>query len=555
MIMEQRFTSKRAPSGQPGFRREVGLLALTFVSLGSIIGSGWLLGALTAATSAGGASIVSWALAGAIIVLLALVHAELGAAYPLAGGTARWPRLTFGSLGGFTAGWVAWLQAVTTGPIEVEAALSYLDHKWHGLINNVGALTTKGLGVATALMLLFTVINILGVRWLAESNTITVLWKIAVPVLTVVVLIAASFHTSNFTAGGGFAPYGAHGVFAALPLGVVFALNGFEQATQMSGEARNPQRNVPRAVIGAMVVGTLLYLALEVAFIGALHPANLLHGWANPVGKGDFGPYATIATGLGLGWLAVILYLDAFISPAGTGLIYVGTSARLGYALGHAGYVPRGVSRISKRGVPYTSIILAFIVGMICFLPFPSWQSLVSLSSSTTVIMYAFAPITLLALRKVDPDHTRPYRVPAISVLAPLAFIAANEIIYWTSWTTVQKMMLAIAAGYVLFGISYALGRPIERPPLDSWSLAWIVPWFTGLTVISYLGQYGGTKLIPEWVDLGVVAVFSLLICALAVHLRLPDQRVIATIAADQLGTPDHPDPKTRVTPPELMGA
>jgi amino acid transporter len=158
--------------------------------------------------------------------------------------------------------------------------------------------------------------------------------------------------------------------------------------------------------------------------------------------------------------------------------------------------------------------------------------------------MYAFAPITLLALRKADPNRTRPYRVPAISVLAPLAFIAANEIIYWTSWITVQKLMLVIAAaGYVLFGISYALGRPIERPPLDSRSLIWILPWFTGLTVISYLGQYGGTKLIPEWIDLGVVAVFSLLICALAV--RLPPERVTATVAADQLGTPPvHLDPK-----------
>jgi len=530
---------------QPGFRRDVGLMALMFVSLGSIIGSGWLLGALTAATSAGGASIVSWALAGMIIVLLALVHSELGAAYPLAGGTARWPRLAFGSLGGFTAGWAAWLQAVTIGPIEVEAALSYLDHKWHGLIDNAGALTTMGLGVAAALMLLFTVINILGVRWLAESNRIAVLWKIAVPVLTVGILIAVSFRVSNFTAGGGFIPYGAHGVFAALPLGVVFAMQGFEQAAQISGEARDPQRNVPRAVIGSVAVGTVLYLALEVAFIGALSPGNLVQGWAHPVGKGDFGPYATLATGLGLGWLAVILYVDAFISPAGTGLVYVGTSARLAYALGHAGYVPRGVSRISSRGVPYTSIILAFVVGLVCFLPFPSWQGLVSLVTSATVIMYAFTPITLLALRKADPQRARPYRVPAASVLAPLAFIAANEIIYWTSWATVQKLMLAIVAGYVLFGISYALGRPIERPPLDPRMLAWVLPWFAGLTVISCLGQYGGMKLIPEWVDLGVVAAFSLVICYVAVQLSLPSHRVSAAVAADEREAAVQPELKT----------
>jgi amino acid transporter len=543
--MAQVSTSPAEPGGRPGFRRKVGFTALLFVSLGSIIGSGWLLGALTAAKSAGAASIISWALAGVIIVLLALVHSELGAAYPLAGGTARWPRLAFGSLGGFTAGWVAWLQAVTIAPIEVEAALSYLDHKLHGMINEAGALTGQGLVVATVLMAVFTVINVLGVRWLAESNTVTVIWKFAVPVVTIVVLIAVSFNAKNFTAGGGFAPYGAHGVLAALPLGVVFAMQGFEQAVQMGGEARDPQRNLPRAVIGAVLIGTVLYLALEVAFIGALNPGALVSGWANPVGKGDYGPYATLATSLGLGWLATVLYIDAFISPAGTGLIYVGTSARLSYALGHAGYVPRGVSQISGRGVPWASILLSFVVGLICFLPFPSWQSLVGLVTSATVIMYGFAPITLTALRRSDPNRTRPYRLPAPAVLAPLSFVAANEIIYWTSWPTVEKLMLAILAGYVLFGITFLVGHPMERPPLDARALTWVLPWFAGLALISYLGQYDGMKVIPPWIDLGVVAVFSLAIFYLAVRLALPAERVEQAIAQDEHEAASQPELKT----------
>src|SRR5689334_25421708 len=146
-----------------------------FISLGSIIGSGWLLGALTAAKAAGGASLISWLLAGVIIILLALVHAELGAAYPLAGGTARFPRLAFGTLAGFTAGWVAWLQAVTIAPIEVEAALSYLDHI-EAVNSNVqilhvsGTLTPVGIAIASVFMLLFTIINIIGVKLLAETN-------------------------------------------------------------------------------------------------------------------------------------------------------------------------------------------------------------------------------------------------------------------------------------------------------------------------------------------------------------------------------------------------
>jgi amino acid transporter len=107
-------------------RRSVGFWGLTFVSLGSIIGSGWLLGALFAAESAGPAPLLSWILAALMLIVLALIHAELGAAYPVAGGTARFPYFAFGALAGFTAGWAAWLQAVTIAPIEVEASISYI---------------------------------------------------------------------------------------------------------------------------------------------------------------------------------------------------------------------------------------------------------------------------------------------------------------------------------------------------------------------------------------------------------------------------------------------
>ncbi|HJP74271.1 MAG TPA: APC family permease [Pseudonocardiaceae bacterium] len=510
------------------------MLGLTFISLGSIIGSGWLLGALTAASSAGGASIISWVLAGVILVLLALVHAELSSAYPVVGGTARFPRLAFGAVTGFTAGWVAWLQAVTLAPIEVEASLGYLDHKWHGLVTTNGSLSALGLGISVILMLLFSIVNVLGVRWLSETNTITVVWKILVPVITVITLIAVAHHFSNFTAGGGFAPYGAHGIFAALPLGVVFALQGFEQAAQLGGEARNPQKDLPRAIIGAVLIGTLIYLALEVAFVGSLNPSDLIHGWANPVGKGDFGPYATLATSLGLGWLAVILYIDAFISPAGTGLIYVGTSARLSYALGHSGYVPKRFATLNARGVPWVSILLSFVVGLICFLPFPSWHSLVGFITSATVIMYAFAPITLSALRKTDPDRPRPYRLGGAAVISPLSFIAANEIIYWSGWDTVYKLLLAIVFGFIIFALSYAFGKPVERPPLDPKSLIWMAPWMAGLGLISFLGQYGGKNIIPEWIDLAVVAAWSLIVFYVAVAMSLPSNRVAQALQQEK---------------------
>jgi amino acid transporter len=518
--------------------RDVGFWGLMFVSLGSIIGSGWLLGALTAATIAGPASLISWVLAAVMLALLALVHAELGAAYPAAGGTARFPRFVFGPLAGFTAGWMSWLQAVTIAPIEVEATLSYIDHiSWISSHVNIlrvnGTLTPQGIMIAAVFMAIFTLINLVGVKAMAQTNTIAVIWKTIVPLLTVVILLAVAFHPSNFTAGGGFMPYGAHGVFAALPAGVVFALEGFEQAIQMAGEARHPQRDISRAVIASMIIGTIVYLMLEVAFIGALNPTNLVHGWADPVGQGNFGPYASLAITAGVGWLAVMLYIDAVVSPAGTGLVYVATASRLSYALGREKELPRGLGKINLRGVPVNSLLLAFIVGLIAFLPFPSWQSLVGLITSATALMYAFAPVSLYALRKRDPGRPRPYVLPAYRILSPAAFVSANLIIYWSSFAALWKLCLALLIGLGIFAITRMRLPLAERAPLHLRSASWIAPWLLGLLVIGYFGRYGGNNTIPNWADLVVVTIFSLVIYESAEKLALTSEQVHQYLAAE----------------------
>src|SRR3954470_12559951 len=119
--------SPEHPKATGRLRRSVGFYGLMFVSLGSIIGSGWLLGALSAAQVAGPASILSWILAAAMLSLLALTYAELGASYPVAGGAGRFPAYSHGAVTGFIAGWASWLQAVFIAPIEVIAAITYVN--------------------------------------------------------------------------------------------------------------------------------------------------------------------------------------------------------------------------------------------------------------------------------------------------------------------------------------------------------------------------------------------------------------------------------------------
>ena len=255
-----------------GFKRELGLVGATWASETSIIGSGWLFAPLTAAVLIGGASVLAWVIAGVIVIVLALCHAELGAMYPVSGGTARFPHFAFGSVAGIGFGFFAYMQAVTIAPIECFAFMNYASYYWHGLYDPKTAnVTGAGFVFTIILMAVFVAVNFLAMRLFARVNNVITWWKVAIPVLTIIILLF-KFHGGNFTAGGeGFMPGGIHGLFAALPLaGIIFAYSGFEQCDQLAGEIKNPGRNLPRAIIIAVLLGTLIYTLLQVVLIGAM---------------------------------------------------------------------------------------------------------------------------------------------------------------------------------------------------------------------------------------------------------------------------------------------
>ena len=188
-VTDQQASTQRSRSR---LRREVGIIGLTWASVGSIIGSGWLFGAQTALVTAGPAAIIAWGIGGIAILLLALCHAELGGMYPLSGGTARFPHYAFGGFAGASFGWFSWLQAVTVAPIEVLAMIQYGQHYSfaNGWMKLQGTppehvLTGPGIAVAIGLMALFTSINFLGIRKLATTNSAATWWKVGVPLLTI----------------------------------------------------------------------------------------------------------------------------------------------------------------------------------------------------------------------------------------------------------------------------------------------------------------------------------------------------------------------------------
>jgi amino acid transporter len=527
-----------------GLKRELGLIGATWASETSIIGSGWLFAPLTAALLIGGGAVLDWIIAGIIVIVLALAHAELGAMYPVSGGTARFPHFAFGSVAGIGFGFFAYMQAVTIAPIECYAFVTYASYYWPGLFNaHTEKITGAGLVVTVILMAVFVAVNFLAMRIFARVNNVITWWKVAVPVLAIIVL-AFKFHPGNFTAGGaGFFPGGIRGLTAALPLsGIIFAYSGFEQCDQLAGEIKNPGRNLPRAIIISVLLGTVIYTLLQIVFIGALPPDELTHGLqhvTNPLILS--GPFAAVSALAGLAWLAHILRIDAFVSPSGTGLIYTTGTSRISYGLARNRYAPQAFGKVSANGIPWVGLIFAFLFGLLFLLPFPSWRSIVGIIVGASVLMYAGAPLSVGAFRGQVPDANRPYRMPAAAVLAPISFVVADLLIYWSGWLVVWKLGIVLVIGYVLIGISMAFDP--QRPPLDWKSAVWLPVWLGGLGIVTWQGQYGpgNTGRIPFWWDMLIVAAFSVVIYYWAMRTKLSRDEMLRLVNR-QSGEQELPD-------------
>jgi amino acid transporter len=544
----QTFSPEDATSG---LRRDIGRTALLFAGIGSIIGSGWLFGAFKAAGIAGPSAILSWGIGGVMILLIGLTYAELGPMFPVSGGVARYPHYSFGSAASFVMGWITWLAAASVAPVEVEAALNYASNNIGGLAHISAAagqnpVLTFPLGyiVAALLMAFFVWVNFRGIRWFARLNNPIVTWKIVVICVVVVAFLVTQFRGANFTQFGGFAPGGVHGIFEAIATaGITFSFLGFRQGIELAGETDNPARNIPFAVIGSVLVTAAIYILLQVAFIGAAPVGGkgglASVGWSNLSFANDFGPLAGIAQLIGLSWLATVLYVDAVISPGGTGLIYTTVTARITHAMARNRNIPSTFEATSSKGAPTGGLILAFVVGLIFFLPFPGWQKLIEFITSATVLSFGAGPLVLMAMRRQMPQLERKFRLPGGHIVPFLAFFSANMIVYWAGWDTNWKLYLGILAGLVLYALNHVFGR--ERlPRLDLRSAAFLVPWLGGLCLVSYLGNYpepaagnlavfGTSGLSLVWAALVILAI-SAVSYVMALALALPSERVAVHI-------------------------
>lgn len=524
-------TTSSPPAGKAShLRRDAGIIGLLFASTTSIIGSGWLFGSFHAAKLAGPLSIWSWVVGAVVILLIALCFSELGALFPRSGALVHMSHASHGKGLGQIWGWILFLSYAAVPAVEAEAVLTYTNNYLPYFIRHGsdGLLTPIGFITCAALLGVFALINLLTVKKLLTVNTIITWWKIGVPILTIIVLMLWSLHAGGRGHGHVWHAdpqgYSSTGIFIALPMaGIVFSYFGFRTAIDLGGESANPGRNIPLAVIGSVLLSALIYILLQVTFLLALNKGDLAQGWAHLSFADEAGPFAGLAVALGVAWIAPLLYIDAIVSPGGTGLIYVTGGARILFAIGETKGGPALLTKLNAAKIPWVGVVIMWAVGVFFLLPFPAWQLMVQYITSITVLTYGIGPVALMVLRRSQPHMERRFTLWGANIIAPIAFICSNLIIYWTGFKTNEFLFVLLGLCIVASAAYY---RYIAKGSLSDFSwkhVGWLLPWFGGLWIISYLGSInGGIGVLSFWTGNVVIILWSLFTLWLALRSALP---------------------------------
>lgn len=495
-------------------KRDISTTNILIASAGGMIGSGWLFSPYISAQMAGGNALISWIIATIFMLLIALPLCELGTMFPVSGGMSNYPTFTHGQEVGFLFAWTSWLSYVVMTPIEIQAILQYSSHFFPMLtVNNTNTLTLSGYGyvVAIGIMLFVVILNSYGIKMLAECNKYASIIKFALPTIAIIALIQSAPNFNNIDIHLSDKQSWIN-IFTALSTGgIAFAFTGFQNGLILAGEVKNPQRNIPIAILGAVLIGFVLYFMLQFSFLAAIPQKYLAHGWGALHYPGDNGPLVGLTLLLGLGIVATLLMIDAAFSPFGTTLVYTAATSRIIYGMAINKHLPKIFLKVNRHKIPYVTLYVNFLVGILSFLPFPGWQKLVAFLSSASILSYSIGPICLLAMRKLQPNTHRPFKLAASLFLCHLAFYICNLMLYWCGFDVLWKLDLALMIGLAIHIIYHRQSSLTANYPLY-----WFVFYMIAMLIISYLGTFGGIGILHFPFDLILILPLSIMVLSLS---------------------------------------
>lgn len=438
----------RGVDGAP-LRRSLGVWHLTMISVGATLGTGILVVLGTAVPLAGPAVWISFVVAGVAALLSALSYAEMAGAVPTSGSSYSYTYATMGEGIAWVCGWCLVLEyAVSVAAVAVGAS-EYVDEtlRVFGLHLPTALAAPPGDGgvvnlPAALLVLLATAVLLPGARESAWVNTLMVVVKIALLVFFVVVAFTA-FRAQNFEP---LAPMGAAGVTAAASR-LFFSYIGFDAASTAGEEAKDPRRDLPRAIIGSIALITALYILVAIAAIGARSWTSFSADEASLV--------RIVVDVTGQPWVALVFSVGAVIAIASVVLTVLYGQTRILLTMARDGLVPKLFGRVSHRtGTPVVGTLVVGVVVTVVAALVPLGE-LADATSIGTLVAFALVNVSVLVLRRSRPDLERSYRVPlfpVVPVLGTLCCVLLAVFLGAGTWIAFGLWMLAGLVLYLAYG-------------------------------------------------------------------------------------------------------
>jgi APA family basic amino acid/polyamine antiporter len=470
-------------------KKDLGVLDLLIFGVGVIIGAGiFVVTGTVAKTNSGPAITISFAIAGLACALAALCYAEFASTLPVAGSAYTFSYASFGEVVAWVIGWDLALE-FTIGAAALSTSFSgYFQEVFEGTFLEVPtSLGSAAEGVvdlpAIVISLLVTAVLIGGIKLSSQINQVIVAIKLLV-IGAVIVFGVGHISGENYTpfippsepapdASGSFmdvtlissllgtepAVYGLAGVIAGASI-VFFAFIGFDILATTAEETRNPQRDIPRGILGSLVIVTLLYMAVSLVVTGMRNYSE--------IEAGDAAPLASAFDSVGLEFMGRLIAIGACIGLIVVVMILILGQTRVAFAMARDGLLPRGLAKVHPRfGTPYvitaiTGVAVAVIGGLV------DLATLVNLVSIGTLFAFILVSIGVVILRRSRPDLPRSFRTPGIYAVATASVLLCVYLMLNLTGGTWVRFLVWMAIGLLVYaGYGYRhsrLGRGETAP-------------------------------------------------------------------------------------------
>ncbi|MGI5125661.1 amino acid permease [Pseudonocardia sp. CA-107938] len=466
-------------------RKDLGTWDLIVFGVAVVIGAGiFTLAASTAGNIAGPSVSLAFVIAAVACGLAALCYAEFASTVPVAGSAYTFSYATAGEFVAWIIGWDLVLEFAVGSAVVAKGWSQYL-----GQVLSLGGgdvSTSVSLGFfsfdwgALLLVAALTTLLYLGTKLSSRVSFVITAIKVAIVLLVVVVglfYVRAANYTPfippaapassggsvltqsllSFLGGGASSTFGIYGLLAAASL-VFFAFIGFDVVATTAEETRNPQKSLPRGIIGSLVIVTVLYVAVSLVLTGMVPYTELA-----TVGEKK-ATLATAFTSLGVDWAAAVISVGALAGLTTVVMVLMLGQTRVLFAMSRDGLLPHGLSRTGKHGTPErATLLVGGAVGVAAtFFPAGALEEMVNIG---TLFAFVLVSIGVVILRRTRPDLPRAFRTPLVPLVPILSVLACLWLMLNLTVETWLRFVVWMVIGLVVY---FAYGRAHSRLGIES---------------------------------------------------------------------------------------